>query len=375
MTSTSNRNSEDKTAAPPRKLSLWKRILFVVVADVAVLLILAIIGEFVCRMMASENAFNVISRDDMTLSQFSDDAYLGWELRPNQYDHNSHGFRGRETTVDKPRGLRRIAVVGDSVTYGLGLKAEESYPSLLEEQLTASGGGPLEVLNFGVPGYSSFQGYTLLKKRVLRFQPDLVIMTFSPDDVETSPVVINIDGQMCLFRNQLEGVGLLNNSLHWWTFQHSYLYRYLYKCAVLAFATGSKGFDEVYVQPAVQWENVRRAASLCAEEDIEFLLVLSPFLYPHYRPAADVPPESIDGAEMLIAKEDVDRYRRASDEIREFARRDGIELVDLGPLYKQHGAAMKLMPIDHEHLSPHGCRLVAETVAERIQSNAAIPNR
>ena len=40
-------------------------------------------------------------------------------------------------------------------------------------------------------------------------------MTFTADDVETTPVVIEIGGEMCLFQNPLEGGRLLDSHLHW----------------------------------------------------------------------------------------------------------------------------------------------------------------
>jgi len=46
----------------------------------------------------------------------------------------------------------------------------------------------LEVLNFGVGGYGTAQEYVLLEAKAIRYQPDLVLLQFSPGDVmDNSP--------------------------------------------------------------------------------------------------------------------------------------------------------------------------------------------
>jgi len=58
-------------------------------------------------------------------------------------------------------GLARIVVLGDSLTAGLGLPVEQSYPSLLQQRLNKEG-LPLEVVNAGVSGDTSAGGLSRL---------------------------------------------------------------------------------------------------------------------------------------------------------------------------------------------------------------------
>jgi lysophospholipase L1-like esterase len=359
--------SSADAGAPKRRLPRWKKLLYGLGVNLAVLAALAALGEVALRRLAPQSDYQVLDDDAMTLHQFADDIYLGFELRGGVRDHNELGFRGPARAVEKPPGVRRIAVVGDSVPYGLGVRADEAFPALLESLLEASSAGPVEVLNFGTPGYNSFQAYRLLQRRVLAFEPDLVLMVFSPDDVETSPVVINIDGNMCLFHNQFEGSALLNNRVHWGLFRRSHLYRFLYRRAVMAFATPGGRFDEVSAQPEVAWANVERAAALCAARGVAFRLVLSPMLTPYYRPPDPPDGEPFDGSEMLLAPGAVEQHERSFARIRQLAAEGPVEVIDLGPLYDRHGAAMKLAPIDHEHLGPAGHRLVAQRLAEEVE--------
>src|SRR5215831_5542756 len=55
----------------------------------------------------------------------------------------------------------RIVVLGDSLTAGLGLRVEQSYPSLLQ-QLVNSEGLKYEVVNAGVSGDTSAGGLARL---------------------------------------------------------------------------------------------------------------------------------------------------------------------------------------------------------------------
>jgi lysophospholipase L1-like esterase len=357
--------SEDADArSRRRRLPAWKRILFITVSNLLALSLLAAIGELACRLLAPQVDYGTLPDWTLKMLRFSDDMFLGWELRPGEHDHNSLGIRGPEATREKPEGLWRIAIIGDSVTYGLHVEADEAYPSVLEAKLNEAGIGPVEVLNFGVPGYNTFQEYTLLRTRVLQFDPDLVIMTFTADDVETTPVIINVGGNMCLFRNHFEGVGLLNNSIHWAVFRSSHLYRFLYKHAALAFAAPEAGFEVGNVQPEVQWANVRRAAELCRERDTAFLLVLSPWLLPYCPP----PKESVPG---VLSPDQFRRYAQAFDQVRELATGSGLPWLDLGPLYAEHVGTLKLKPVDHEHLNPLGHTLVAERLLEKLLSMKA----
>jgi GDSL-like Lipase/Acylhydrolase family len=112
------------------------------------------------------------------------DAALGWSNIPgargrltrSEFSHevriNSHGLRGPETSREKPHGVRRVAVLGDSYTWGVGASETELFTSLVEKRLPGT-----QVLNFGVSGYSPVQHH-LLTEKVLSFDPDVVVIVF-----------------------------------------------------------------------------------------------------------------------------------------------------------------------------------------------------
>ncbi len=99
------------------------------------------------------------------------------------YRTNALGFRGRETTLEKPDGIFRILGMGDSFTFGTGVRREDTFLAVLERQLDqAVGPGRVEVLNLGVMGYNTVQEEALLRQVGARYQPDLVVICFFLND-------------------------------------------------------------------------------------------------------------------------------------------------------------------------------------------------
>ncbi|HQL95284.1 MAG TPA: SGNH/GDSL hydrolase family protein [Candidatus Hydrogenedentes bacterium] len=119
----------------------------------------------------------------------SSNPVLVYEMRPgvrlNDFiSINSHGFRDGEYAQEKPADVFRICAIGDSVTFGWWQRLEETYPKVLEGLLAARAGkGPrYEVLNMGVGGYNAEQEAELFASRVLRFQPDLLLVQYCEND-------------------------------------------------------------------------------------------------------------------------------------------------------------------------------------------------
>jgi lysophospholipase L1-like esterase len=98
---------------------------------------------------------------------------------------NAAGFRGAEFEPAKPPAMLRVVVLGDSSTFGWGVESFEAYPERLASALATRLGvdrETIEVLNLGVPGYSSFQGRVLLERDALALDPDLVVWSFLSND-------------------------------------------------------------------------------------------------------------------------------------------------------------------------------------------------
>jgi hypothetical protein len=124
--------------------------------------------------------------------QLSSNPVLEYELRPgSSYEGvtiNSAGLRDREYTRAKPPGVFRIAAIGDSVSFGLWVSQNASYPKQLEVLLNRRASDPaapktrFEVLNFGVTGYNVTQIVERLRTGVLDYDPDLIVYGYVLND-------------------------------------------------------------------------------------------------------------------------------------------------------------------------------------------------
>ena len=108
------------------------------------------------------------------------------------YRTNSHGFRDRDIELAKPEGVARVAVLGDSYTFGHGVALEDTIPRRLEDAIAQLQGSlPVEVLNLGISGYNTELQVDLLRSRGLVFEPDLVLVLYyvnDPDRLLDSPL-------------------------------------------------------------------------------------------------------------------------------------------------------------------------------------------
>lgn len=156
---------------------------YVLLASVTVavsLLLSIIVIEVVLRWMGS----TVGSGGRLDDGLFEYDAGLGWVVSRDwrgghahrdyqvQYATNAYGYRGAPIATAKQPGEKRYAYLGDSFTFGMGVRDEETFTSILAQR----GNGKLRHLNFGVPGYSTDQEVLFAEDRLERFEPDTVVL-------------------------------------------------------------------------------------------------------------------------------------------------------------------------------------------------------
>ena len=109
------------------------------------------------------------------------DPELGWRLTPHwsgshqHYDFNVDyhiDYTGLRADPQESDARPRVAVLGDSFTFGLGVADTETFVSLLN----ADEETPASYVNLGVPGYSTDQEYLLLKQIGKSIAPDVVLV-------------------------------------------------------------------------------------------------------------------------------------------------------------------------------------------------------
>ena len=109
--------------------------------------------------------------------------YFGKRWWQNNVRQNSLGFREREFQLEKPAGIYRIAIIGDSFSYGQGIPERERLSNLIEETMRKEGHS-IEVLNFARSGTATVNHVDILQNDVLKTTPDFVLLQWLPNDME-----------------------------------------------------------------------------------------------------------------------------------------------------------------------------------------------
>ena len=141
---------------------------------------------------------------------------LGYDGLPNvsarfhgqTVSQNGKGNRGEDVPFDKPAGVRRVVVIGDSQAWGYGVGDADTIPARLALRLNEGGAARYQVVNLGVGGYGTDQAVLKFLAQGRRYAPDVVVLTvFKNDPVENEhtvawgvekPRFYIEDGRLCL---------------------------------------------------------------------------------------------------------------------------------------------------------------------------------
>lgn len=101
------------------------------------------------------------------------------------HDVNQLGYRGAERPQAKTPGVRRLAAIGDSFTYGLGIETNQTLPFHIEQILNQhSSSARVEMLNFGIPGLNADDYLEQYEKFAKRWHPDQVVLFLYRNDLD-----------------------------------------------------------------------------------------------------------------------------------------------------------------------------------------------
>ncbi len=160
-------------------------------------------GEPSLRLMGEPNGLVRFQEADVV--HYLEGDFLQFELKPlvrrtlfgQPFFTNAFGMHDDPVAIEKPEGTVRIAVLGSSMDMGWGVRYQDTYVNQLEEWLDThavrKGISParrFEVLNFAVAAYSPMQRLETLRRKVLAFQPDLVI--YSATTLDTRLMEIHL---------------------------------------------------------------------------------------------------------------------------------------------------------------------------------------
>jgi hypothetical protein len=263
----------------------------------------------------------------------SANAAIGHEHTPNSRARlmgvdvrtNSQGLRNPETSARPDPKIRRVLVLGDSMTFGWGVEERDTYTRVLERMLNATG-RRYELINAGVGNYNSSQEVAWFIDRGLAYEPHEVILGYYINDAEPTPRLA-------------EG----------WLPRYSYLYVLLSSAAdALQRAIGWKpGYVEYYAglygDQSPGWREAQGALQqlirTCQMHGIEFRLLLLPELH------------QVD-----------ERYpfRFVHERVRAIAVGQGADVVDLDGAFRGHEPRSLWVSPGDAHPNATAHRIIAE---------------
>lgn len=332
------------------------------------IIVFVIVCELLLRLIDPElqykNQFFPLNRDIDFPEFYKKDKELFWKLRENQtigsrwfsdisYQINSLGLRGSE--IKKEKTCIRILALGNSCTFGWGTSYEECWTRRLEERLNRSHlAKTVEVINAGVPGYSSFQGKVLIKK-LATLQPDMVLIMYGWNDHWRAGKGIS-DAEQTL---PPEIVIELQNTL-----SRLMLYKLMRKVTLsLTEDTTFVRMDDISgrrrVSPEEFSENLKEIIRLAKEFGAVPILVVPPIasLEIYF-------PETQSNFHML--------HKRYQDLIIKVAEYQGVPMVNLQESFESHNDLYNDARGDPIHFNKKGHQVAAETIAEAIAPLVAL---
>ncbi len=150
-----------------------------------------LLGTLVVLLLLFEAGARIYARTQNKQRGMDYDPVLGYRMRPDvvkvgsQWSAdepawtNSQGWRDEEMPRERNPDKRRVVVLGDSFTFGMGVDYGQRFSEYLELH------PQLEVYNMGINGYGPDQACLLLEEEALDYDPDLVVLvTYISNDVD-----------------------------------------------------------------------------------------------------------------------------------------------------------------------------------------------
>jgi hypothetical protein len=169
-------------------------------------------GEQSLRLLGKPDGWLRFQEADVV--HYLEEDFLQFELKPlverilfgQPFVTNAYGMHDDPVAAVKSAESFRIAFLGSSMDMGWGVKLQDTYINRFQEWLNEhaerqglSSQRRFEVLNFAVAAYSPLQRLDTLKRKVLPFQPDLVIYSATTLDIRLMEI------HLCdLFRKRVD---------------------------------------------------------------------------------------------------------------------------------------------------------------------------
>jgi lysophospholipase L1-like esterase len=342
------------------------RILFALPRNEAILLLCSTIFSFFLGELALQYFKPSIS--DPKLRQWMKaHPVLGWELVPGmqgrgrlgvKVEINSHGLRDSERTWEKPKNLTRFLALGDSFTYGYGMKLSGTFVKQFENLLLEAGHN-IDVINAGVTGYNLYQILTYFQTSGQKYKPDHVLYFCYYDDASSPIGNEEIQSTYEKIRRSLE------NTSHGFNLRLVNLYRNLRVLLNIRFRSRSEASWLHSIDERRSY--LRNAYTRLQNREFQeaFFFNLS-----------SLQKESkIIGANLHVvfipdsAQLNRDELKSFEKKLKAFAYFHNISFLNISPIFEKEMdiASLYLFPND-AHTSEKGNRIIAQAIFQYFQS-------
>lgn len=275
-----------------------------------------------------------------------------WNDRPDRY-YIPAGSSERpliETTSAKKANVYRILAIGDSFTFGPNLQLGDTFPTRLEYLLNLSPKAlQAEVLNWGIPGYSTAQEYRMLRDGFDKASPDLIVLQITLNDPELKPYRVTHPYLDSHGRPKLEGA-----IFKWWKSLAFIAQRIMNTATHREY---EKYYFDLFNNPDT-WNNfndaVKDFGTFLNKKNVPIIALIFP-LFSH--PINDKYP-----------------FEPLHEKIRQALSQSGIQFVDLLDSYRGiPPERLQVMPGLDSHPNEIAHRIAAETLYFQLAQRKIIP--
>lgn len=283
---------------------------------------------------------------------------------------NRWGFRGAAIPRAKPSGVTRIAVLGDSTSFGLEATNDDRvWIARMTDRLNdAAGGFGFDAINGAVPGYTIEISHKQLVHRIAPLDPDIVIVYQVGTDIAAH-------GRRQFASSHDAASVSPTDAIQRFAEEHSLLPN-LIRLNTVAFRAkrmpedrNDRLDDRGVIAYADRLENLIQT---CRRRGLSVLLCTCPRAFGDEAAPTD---QHTLAASALAYNSTLslaglnDAYTRYNQVVREAARRHDLPLIDLDRIVPKRRAYF----VDSVHLSDAGHELVGRAVAEAVAKQTS-PN-
>jgi hypothetical protein len=251
---------------------------------------------------------------------------------------NSLGYRDLERSLEKPAGVERIVVLGDSFTWGAGVDFDDAYPQRIERALSRRPGRSAEVVNLALPGFKTDDELAVLEKQGFAYAPDLVLLGYVLNDAEDASSAEKRRAEDWI-RTRSEAPGILDRSALLRFVGHRLWATREGRRRVLAYRAMYEGGAQGWAASRKALETV---GALCRGRGVPFVVAVFPLFG---NPLDQAYPFAAIHAEVASA-----------------AARAGARVVDLLPAYRGLRPDLLVVDAEDEHPNEIAHRIAAKTL-------------